>query len=57
MPKIINGCPVKFHLDSRLDKLKINFDRVQQLQDDLLDRFNSEFAINFSNIKEVSSEK
>ena len=57
MPKIINGHLVRFHLDSRLDRLKVNFDRVQVLQDNLLDRFNSEFAINFSNIKEVSSEK
>ena len=44
MPKIINGFPVKFHLDSRLLKLKVNFDRIQLLQHALLDQFNNEHS-------------
>ena len=43
MRRIINGHPIAFHLDSRLLKLKTNFDRIQRIQDELLDRFNSEF--------------
>jgi len=48
MPKIINGHPVAFHLDSRLDKLKEKFDRLLKIQDDLLDRFNSGFLPNWT---------
>ena len=43
MTKIINGHPMKFHLDSRLTKLEQNFKRLQILQDDLLEKFNGEF--------------
>ena len=44
MPKIINGFPVKFHLDSRLTKLEARWKTIQLLQDDLLDRFNHEHS-------------
>ena len=44
MPKIINGFPVKFHLDSRLTKLEARWKTIQLLQDDLLDRFNNEHS-------------
>ena len=47
MPKIINGFPVKFHLDSRLEKLHATSQRIQHLQTELLDRFNSEFLPNW----------
>ena len=43
MPRTTNGHLIAFHLDSRLLKLKVNFDRIQRIQDDLLDRFNSEY--------------
>jgi len=41
--RTINGHQIAFHLDSRLDKLKEKFDRLQQIQDDLLDLYNREF--------------
>ena len=44
MPKFIYGFPVKFHLDSRLTKLETRWKRIQLLQDDLLDRFNTEHS-------------
>ena len=44
MPKIINGFPVKFHLDSRLTKLEARWKTIQLLQDDLLNRFNNEYS-------------
>ena len=44
MPKIINGFPVKFHLDSRLEKLHATSQQIQRIQDDLLDQFNSEHS-------------
>ena len=42
MPKIMNGHPIAFHLDSRLTKLEARWKTIQLLQDALLDRFNSE---------------
>ena len=44
MRRSINGFPIAFHLDSRLLKLKVNFDRIQRIQDDLLDRSNNEHS-------------
>ena len=44
MPKIINGFPVKFHLDNRLTKLETRWKTIQLLQDELLDRFNIEHS-------------
>ena len=40
----MNGHPIAFHLDSRLDKLEKNWERIQLLQDELLDQFNTEHS-------------
>ena len=37
--KTINGHPVAFHLDDRLDKLEFRWRKIQELQDKLADRF------------------
>ena len=44
MPRTMNGHLIAFNLDSRLLKLKVNFDRIQRIQDELLDRFNNEHS-------------
>ena len=44
MPRTMNGHPIAFHLDSRLTKLEARWKTIQLLQDELLDRFNSEHS-------------
>ena len=55
MPKFINGFPVKFHLDSRLTKLETRWKTIQLLQDDLLDRFNTEHSPQWTQHAETNS--
>ena len=55
MPKFINGFPVKFHLDNRLSKLEARWKTIQLLQDDLLDRFNTEHSPQWTPHAETNS--
>ena len=42
--RTINGFPIAFHLNSRLDKLEARWKTIQLLQDELLEKFTEEIT-------------